>query len=143
MAYMCMGCYEIYNGDLGMCPKANCEGEVVEIDELMVPAIRLLNEKGYMTEFCCGGHIYDNGCTSYVLLDSLMSEILEDEDIAKIRELLPESWEIEFDSMGRWNFRHCIEKDYAHQFYVETYEDILEANVDFLHFVQQLPELNW
>lgn len=143
MAHMCMGCYEIYNGDLGMCPKANCEGEVVEIDELMVPAIRLLNEKGYMTEFCCSGHVYDNGCTSYVLLDSLMSEILEDEDIAKIRELLPESWEIEFDSMGRWNFRHCIEKDYVHQFYVTTYEDILEANIDFLHFVQQLPELDW
>ena len=143
MAYMCMGCYEIYNGDLGMCPKASCEGEVVEIDELMVPAIRLLNEKGYMTEFCCSGHVYDDGCTAYVCLDQLMSEIFEDEDIEQMKKILPETWEIEIDSFDRLNFRHVLNKDYEHEFYVDTYEDILKANSDFLHFVQQLPELDW
>ena len=143
MAYMCMGCYEIYNEDLGVCPKANCAGTVVEIDELMLPAIRLLNQKGYLTAFCCSGHVYDNGCDAHVILESLMLDIFEDEAIIKIKELLPVSWTMEIDKLGRMNFRHQLQKDWDLEFYVNTYEDILEANLDFLHFVQQLPELDW
>lgn len=143
MAYMCMECYEIYDGQMQMCPKANCAGEIVEIDELMIPTIKMLNEKGYMTEFCCSGHTYDNGCNTYVCLSSLMSEVLDNEDYGKIKQMLPSSWEMEIDNYGRINFNHMIKKDFKHRFYVETYEDILDANLDFLHFVQQLPELEY
>lgn len=31
--------------------------KLVEIDELLIPTIFLLNRKGYITEFCCSGHI--------------------------------------------------------------------------------------
>ncbi len=32
-----------------------------EIDVLIYPLIKLLNEKGYKTVSCCSGHIYDKG----------------------------------------------------------------------------------
>lgn len=32
-----------------------------EIDVLIYPLIKLLNEKGYKTISCCSGHIYDKG----------------------------------------------------------------------------------
>ena len=38
-------------------PKCNCnESEKVEIDDGILDSIRILNEKGYITEFCCSGH---------------------------------------------------------------------------------------
>ena len=61
MAYMCMGCYEVYDRELGYCPKVNCHRDVVEIDELMLLAIKILNQKGYITEYCCAGHVYAAG----------------------------------------------------------------------------------
>lgn len=143
MAYVCMECHEVYNINLETCPKSNCSGEVVEIDDLILPAIIMLNAKGYMTEFSCAGHIYDDGCTSYVLLQSIMTEVLRDDDIDKIKELLPLSWKMSVDNFGRMEFSHEINKNYEHQFCVDTYEDILYANLDFLHFVQKLPELDW
>lgn len=142
MAYMCLGCYEVYDRDLGYCPKANCNCVVAEIDELMLPAIKMLNQKGYMTQFCCSGHVYDDGCTAYVVLDDYMTNILEEDEIEYIKSILPESWKMEIDRSGRIHFQYMLNKDYEYKLYVETYEDILKANVDFLHFVQQLPELS-
>ena len=38
-------------------PKCNCnESTRVEIDDGILDSIRILNEKGYITEFCCSGH---------------------------------------------------------------------------------------
>lgn len=141
MAYMCMGCYEIYDRDLDRCPKSICSGMVVEIDELMIPAIKFLNIKGYMTEFCCSGHPYDDGCTSYVLLDSITTGILGAEFIEKIKSMLPQSWSMEIDEQNRIHFSHEIKMDEDCKNVTETYEDILKANLEFLHFVRQLPEL--
>ncbi len=143
MAYMCMGCYEVYDRELGYCPKVNCHCDVVEIDELMLPAIKILNQKGYITEYCCAGHVYDDGCTTYVLLHSLITDILGDEGINEIKEILPKSWIMEIDNLCRINFQYTLKKDYEYKLYVQTYEDILEANLEFVHFVQQLPELEY
>ena len=65
---MCLDCYEEYNKDNikisedsyeSPCPKANCYGSVVEIDDLILPVIKLLNQKGYITTYCCSSHSYD------------------------------------------------------------------------------------
>lgn len=143
MAYMCMGCYEVYDRDLGHCPKSICSYEVVEIDDLMIPTIRLLNQKGYTTEFCCSGHTYDDGCTSYVCLHNFITDILEEEWIEEIKQVLPESWEMEIDEQNRINFSHQIKMDKNCKIVIEAYEDILKANLEFLHFVRQLPELEY
>ena len=137
MAYMCMGCYEIYDYDMDMCPKAGCEGMVVEIDELMVPIIKLLNEKGYMTAYCCSGHVYGNGATAYICLDEFMTEIFEAEEM---RKLLPESWKMGVDSFGRINFTHMLKYNDTES---EQYKDILKANMEFYEFVEKLPVLEY
>lgn len=37
--------------------KCNCKNrKVVDIDRLIYPTIKLLNEKGYITDYCCSGH---------------------------------------------------------------------------------------
>lgn len=73
MAKICMECFEIYrgnfilyNGRYNFCPKIDCHGEVVEVDELILPTIIELNKKKYFTEFCCSGHFYDRDSSTYI-----------------------------------------------------------------------------
>ena len=78
MACICLDCYEIYDKSRiveedcyggyvhNLCPKSSCEGDVVEIDELMVLPIKILNEKGYFTRFCCSGHYYNSCVNTYI-----------------------------------------------------------------------------
>jgi hypothetical protein len=57
MYSICNKCYEIYNNPkFAQCPKATCAGEVIHIDELMIPSIIALNKKGYPTSTCCSSH---------------------------------------------------------------------------------------
>lgn len=92
MPYMCLTCFQIYDDSIEKtktiyrgknnewievisCPKADClTGEVVYIDELILPVIKLLNEKGYRTKHCCSGHIYnENDC--YVIFEAYVKEL--------------------------------------------------------------------
>lgn len=55
----CLACQRSYEitvlrGNIA-CPK--CEGNLVEIDDLLAPTILLLNHKGYKTQYCCSGHL--------------------------------------------------------------------------------------
>lgn len=143
MAYMCMGCGEVYSWDMEVCPKASCEGDVVWIDELMIPIIKLLREKGYITEYCCSGHVYGNGCGAYVCLDDFMTEVLEDGEINQIKNNLPEMWTMEIDHLNRITFRHNIAYCYESEYDIQKYEDIVIANLAFLKFVAQLPWLEY
>ena len=69
MPKFCLTCGEIYDDkllslkvdDWNFCPKASCIGRVIEVDELMLPTISELNNKGYYTCNCCSGHYYSNG----------------------------------------------------------------------------------
>lgn len=67
MFIVCLKCFEIYNGQYiysrdkraHQCPKANCIGDIVVVDDFMVNTIVALNEKGYKTTYCCSGHVSD------------------------------------------------------------------------------------
>ena len=48
------------------CPKVGCNGSMYEVDELMLPTIKILNEKGYTTKFCCSGHYYHSNSSGYL-----------------------------------------------------------------------------
>ncbi|MED1125399.1 hypothetical protein [Bacillus atrophaeus] len=88
MGKVCMSCYESYgneitnltaiNEDDGMrflCPKRGCRGDVVEIDDILVPTIILLNQKGYYTESCCSGHLEDLTRTSYIIFNEVVEKL--------------------------------------------------------------------
>lgn len=140
MTYMCMGCGEIYDYNMEMCPKAGCEGDVVEIDELMLPIIRTLRHKGYITSYCCSGHIYEDIAQAYVCLADVVSEVLETNELDQIRDSLPKMWSMEIDNFNRICFRHINVHAYTD---FKKYEDIMNANLEFMRFVQQLPELEY
>lgn len=69
MIKFCLECGEVYDvgssfdksGNIEFCPKASCYGEIIEVDDLMLPTIKILNEKGYYTRYCCSGHYTQNG----------------------------------------------------------------------------------
>lgn len=43
------------------CVDPYCYGSVVEIDENILPIIKLLWNKNYTTKFCCSGHVQEMG----------------------------------------------------------------------------------
>ncbi len=78
--HVCMDCFEIYDikylhrkSDYtyvdAVCPKKNCHGDVVELDEMIAPAVIELNRKGYFTDFCCSGHWYNEGIHTYLVFE--------------------------------------------------------------------------
>ena len=82
MSYLlCPGCYKIYKSEnlktttIGgynsyyFCPDVDCGEELFECDELMIQPVKKLNQKGYLTQFCCSGH--DWGVNSgYIMFDT-------------------------------------------------------------------------
>ena len=73
--YICNTCGTVFNGDsltanngtyTDACPISTCCGSIFECDEEMLVPISILNEKGYITEYCCSGHIYDTSCGGYI-----------------------------------------------------------------------------
>ena len=143
MAFMCMECYEVYDCSMEFCPKSGCDGSVFEIDELMLPTIKMLNEKGYLTEYCCSGHVYDNCCGAYVCLIDFMTEVLDEEEKQKMMSMLPKSWKMSIDNYNRINFRCYLNDNLRETDVVAYYEELLNANMSFLRFVEELPYLEY
>lgn len=52
------------------CPTIDCSGQVIELDELILPAIFVLNFKGYSTKNCCSGHPYSRIAETYVMFEA-------------------------------------------------------------------------
>jgi hypothetical protein len=75
------------------CPKVNCVGILLEIDELIAPTIILLNKKGFITKYCCSGHWYE---------DLLQIYISFDKDI-KISKSPPEGFELKDNVLSYTN----------------------------------------
>lgn len=102
--YLCSDCFTIFDGKYTMtssgyhdyCPIAGCAGSVFEIDEEMIEPIILLNTKGYVTVFCCEGHLYDGSHGGYISFYD------------QLPDTKPEFWyfDDEFNS-------HCIRYDFG------------------------------
>lgn len=144
MAYVCMECYEVYYVNLGYCPKVTCHGsEVVEIDDLMMPIIVKLNQKGYCTDYCCSGHSYLDYSAPYVAFSSLIEEIFEDGEFEALCENLPAPWRLEIDENTNRVRKFCFRCEVKDGTLVERYEKIVMANLALLKFVEELPDLEY
>ena len=79
MGRMCEGCFESYSNDIGLlkvnyaqheqycaCPKRNCDGRIIEVDDMIAPAVKILNEKGYFTTGSCSGHMEEAFSEFYI-----------------------------------------------------------------------------
>lgn len=131
--HICMECFETYNGmalnrrdyeiyDECKCPKLNCGGTVVEIDELIAPTIIILNQKGYMTEFCCSGHWYKTSFKPYI-------KFVDKENTPKV---LPAGWEYEDQIVIRFKAKKFASL-------LEQYRLVMDLNVQLLEWANGLP----
>jgi hypothetical protein len=131
---ICNNCWEIFwdydmhSGviDGSMCPKKNCGGNTFELDELMFPTIKILNdEKGLITRFCCSGHVYDEYPSVYIQFA----------DSVKLgrHDSLPKGFHTETSPTGNLVIRHEIaSKD------LNLYLEILTANANLLKWAARL-----
>lgn len=142
MPYVCLECWEVYYNEQDFCPKRSCHGSpVAEIDELMLPTIKILNEKGYSTTNCCAGHVYDDCCYPYIAFhEYLRQDILEDDELKEIFSNLPEGWELEIDD-ERWSF--CLRNHIPESDMIIMYENIAKANLALLKYVEKLPDIEY
>jgi len=137
MPYVCLKCNEVYKSSINQikpikygenkewmfCPKINCHGEVVEIDELIMPTIIELNKKDYTTEFCCSGHSYERYTNTYI---SFTGE--------KIPMNLPKGF-----IMEKIGDKFCIRKYYDNiSSKLERFEEILKTNLELLKWANNL-----
>lgn len=72
--------------DSKLCPVKDCGGTVNEVDEAIIPALRVLNKKGYKTEFSCAGHFHEECPNTYIKFK---------EDYSEFIKLPPEGFELE------------------------------------------------
>lgn len=138
--YLCLDCFEVYTVPFEYCPKASCYGQVVEIDELILPVIIEFNKKGYTTEFCCSGHMHSP--YPYVKFDTETFNDISEEQLEIFMELMPTSWKI-FEDIFGYDIRYHGENGWTAEGKtdVETYMNILFANINLYKFALDLPDL--
>ena len=139
MAYVCLECNEIYVDKMERCPKASCGyGPVVEIDELMIPTIIALNDKGYETSYCCSGHFYDKCSAPYIAFSCDVIGTFGQDELEKLFKGLPEPWYVD-EGDSPWPY-FCIRARMLDGMDdVERFKYITDLNVKLLEFVDGLP----
>lgn len=97
MRMICKDCYQVYDSKLispkdgeYICPLSNCGGSLDTIDELLLPTLIMLNEKGYLPKYSSLGH-----CHPLSEIPWVDTYIGFDEICAPDFENLPKGFEIE------------------------------------------------
>lgn len=129
---VCTKCFEIYNKNYikkpfkqkdYWCPKLNCIGQINEIDELIYETIKILNKKGYKTEYCCSGHLYDEPIGTYITFDKKV-----------MIPSLPTGFRFEYNS----NTIRKILDNYKNKNISEKFTYIKETHEELLNWAEKL-----
>lgn len=132
--FLCLSCGEVYSeivenkdyvmgnsyGSLAyLCPKIDCTGNVIEIDDFLISVIKKLNFFGFDTLACCSGHSQDssvrltNSVRTYILFRrEIYDDFIDNEMIADLESSLPNGFEIEVDeyeNMSRFTISKSVE----------------------------------
>ena len=69
MPRLCLDCYRIFSDEMRVpasyyrppqCPLLECSGELIGVDENMLPVVITLNKKGYQTHGSCSTHLWSD-----------------------------------------------------------------------------------
>jgi hypothetical protein len=136
--FLCLKCFRVYNQKTikhKVCKNKNCNGEVVEIDELFIPVIAELNRKGYKTKYCCSGHIEDT-FNSYIYFE-------DDIELPN----LPDGYLFDKDAFPQVNWTMWETKNTIRRLFDENKnnfdlsKEILESTLKVMKWVEELPDL--
>jgi hypothetical protein len=143
MGYFCLKCGDIYHDIIRKtvvtydkdgsteewihCPKINCIGQVIEVDDMFLPIIKLLNEKGYFTSYCCSGHIKDCRSNTYIVFDNTIQGLPS----------IPEGY-IESKDDGKYEIRKEYNKNLSDY---EYHIKLLENAIVTMKWVESLDNL--
>lgn len=148
MGYICLTCFNEYNGDYlnlekheGLynyrCPLCSCgDLNVVEIDDLLLPIIKRLNQKGYITRYCCSGHEINHSPNTYIAFN-----------YDTVPDIIPKGFILEDENYYKekdWNFSRetiCIRKTYGNISKNDLYKEILKTHLDLLEWVDNLESI--
>lgn len=136
---LCLKCYKIYNQKTiknNICKIKTCQGEVVEIDELFIPSIIELNKKGYITKFCCSGHISNHPNSYIYFVDKTILPNLP-EGYKYDHEIYPQvDW-------NKWEITKTIRKEFdIKKGLNELSKDICKNALNVLEWAEGLPNRN-
>ena len=150
MGYMCMSCLrEYYKDGLNLtqpiegynyrCPSVDCgDIQVVEIDDMILPLIKILNEKGYMTTYTCSGHSYEKDTNTYIAFD-----------IETVPKSIPKGFimeDEEYYKQNNWTFLNnkiCFRKWYRNIDKKDIPKELLKTMLDLIEWVEELPSFEY
>lgn len=135
MKKMCLSCFKVY-APTRKTPCGNCGSNLVKIDELYIVIIKILNQKGYKTTYCCSGHTYEKLPQSYILFREGIK-----------LPFLPEGYVIDYEAHTIFESSKEI-TEIRRDFYLCSYEnevelqkDILKSTLAVLEWAKSLPIL--
>lgn len=131
---LCLNCYETFHKeclspnhrDEYICPKTSCAGDLIDLDDMMITPIKILNQKGYHTTFCCSGHSYEKHPNAYISFYKPLPNDIKIEGC----------WYIDDN---RCSIRTLDAEDYKTEY--EKYRYILLYLHELIDWVQTLPDL--
>ena len=92
LAYLDAKTYEIFQGG---CMEETSD-QYFEVDDMIAPAIRILNRKGYKTEYCCAGHPFP----TLNLFEYLANKETDKEDLMDYLSSIPDTKAVSCNSDG-------------------------------------------
>lgn len=137
---VCMSCLEVYKNieslkakdyDYEFCPKSQCLGRIVEIDDLMIGTIIELNKKGYSTNYCCSAHEFENCPSIYVQFENFNNESYD-----AMFDNFPNGFSVEIEGCDH---PFVIRKNLLYS--DNIYEDILNHNKTLRRWAKSLPNI--
>lgn len=141
MLAMCTKCYKVYRESelepnysfyqIALCNSKKCRGSVCEVDDLILPAISMLNKKGYHTNYCCSGHLY--GDQGYIRFYVYFKE-------GCMPDNLPEIFKVCTDSFSEKLVIRYKDDKFTSGIGLERYKQILDINLAFYEWVNKLPK---
>jgi len=110
--------------EVSICPKLSCDGMVIEVDELILPAIIELNGKGWITQYCCSGHLYVDSLSIYIKFKYLPLGVPKNFTIEKENKVI----------------RHMLEDtDDSGESKIKQFEHLFKMNKELYEWALSLP----
>lgn len=133
----------IYRSDMSMvCGKCGWKSDRASlIDSEIFPVIKVLNEKGYYTENCCSGHVFEYDGTmsyAYISFGPMPKIIKQSKFYENISKNIPSSWYLD---ENEWCEPWCCALRVDEK--VQLNDPEKKYLKDILSWAQQLPKFEW